>query len=82
MSDETLRVQARDAIRAKRIPDQHPRRMWRGAADREQCTICGSPVGGLGLDLEFVRESGAVRYPVHVDCFAAWELECDPGTPS
>ena len=81
MSDETLRLQAREAIRNKRIPDRHPERMWGGAAGGDHCTICGSPIGDLGLDLEFVRGNGAVRYPVHIDCFAAWKLECEP-TPS
>ena len=77
MSDKTLRLQAREAIRSKRIPDRRLERMWRGAAASEHCTICCSPVGGLGLDLEFARGSGATRYPVHIDCFEAWKLECE-----
>jgi len=52
MSDETLRLQAREAIRNKRIPDRRPERMWGGAAGSDHCTICGSRVGDLGLDLE------------------------------
>ena len=80
MSDETLRLRAREAIRSKRIPESRPEAMWRGPGGNDRCTICGAPVGGLALDLEFAYGKDAVRYPVHVDCFAAWELECEPGT--
>lgn len=82
MSDENLRLRAREAIRSNRIPARLPERMWGGAAETADCKICRSPVGGLGLDLEFDRGDGVVRYPVHVDCFAAWKLECEPTPPN
>jgi hypothetical protein len=76
MSDQTLRLLAREAIRSARIPDQRPERMWGGPGNDDHCTICNGAVGELGLDLEFARVDGAVKYPVHIDCFAAWKLEC------
>ena len=82
MSDETLRLRAREAIRSKRVPDRHPERIWSGRAETDKCTICSAPVGGLGLDLEYAGGERTVCYSVHVDCFAAWELECEPRTPS
>jgi hypothetical protein len=76
MSDQTLRLLAREAIQSARIPDRRPERMWEGAGHDDHCTICNGAVGELGLDLEFAHVDGAVKYPVHIDCFAAWELEC------
>ena len=76
MSDETLRLRAREAIRNGRIPKGHPQRMWGGPGGAgDHCAICSAPVGGLGLDLEF-SDGGAAKFPVHIDCFAAWESEC------
>jgi hypothetical protein len=77
MSDESLRLLARQAIRNGRIPNRHPERMWGGQGGRGgNCAICDCEVGELGLDLEFNGADGAVEYPAHIDCFAAWKLEC------
>ena len=75
MSDETLRLRAREAIRSGRIPQGRPQRMWGGPGAGDHCAICGGPVGELGLDLEF-SDGGVATFPVHIDCFAAWESEC------
>ena len=76
MSDETLRLQSREAIRKGRIPKGHPQRMWRRSGSGHHCTICNGSVGELGVDLEFASHDGGGRFPVHIDCFAAWEAEC------
>ena len=75
MSDETLRLQAREAIRNGRIPKSHPQRMWRRAGIGDHCAICSGSVSELGLDLEFFSDGGG-KFPIHIDCFAAWEFEC------
>jgi hypothetical protein len=82
MSDDDLRLRARQAIRSKRIPNRHPERIWGSPADGDICAICSSSVGGLALGLEFARGKRAARYSVHIDCFAAWKLESDLGTAS
>jgi hypothetical protein len=74
MSDETLRSKAREAIRSERIPTGCPRTIRKSAVDA-CCAVCGVTVGELGLALEFVRERVALEQAVHIDCFAAWELE-------
>jgi hypothetical protein len=51
--------------------------MWGGPGASEPCTICGQPVGQLGLDLEFVQDADAATYTVHVDCYGAWQAECE-----
>jgi hypothetical protein len=75
MSDDTLRLRAREAIRSGRIPNRRPERMWGGPGVADHCTICSRPVGELGLDLEFVHDDSTATYPVHIDCFAVWESE-------
>ena len=79
MSDETLRLQAREAIRNGRIPKRHPQRMWRRSGIADHCAICNGSVRELGVDLEFFREDGGGKFPVHIDCFGAWESECQNG---
>jgi hypothetical protein len=81
MSDERLRLLAREAIRNGRIPRTRPERMWGGSGQDNLCTICDGAVDQLGLDLEFSSKDGAVEYPVHVDCYAAWQVECQADTP-
>jgi hypothetical protein len=76
MSDETLRLKAREAIWSGRLSRERPRSMRKSSADA-CCAICSVPVGELGLALEFVGDGGALEHAVHVDCFAAWELECE-----
>jgi hypothetical protein len=79
MSNETLRLQAREAIQNGRIPNRHPHRMWRRSGIGDHCAICNGSVGELGIDLEFFREDGGGKFPVHIDCFGAWESECQDG---
>jgi hypothetical protein len=78
MTNEDLRQRAREAIRGGRIPTGRPERMWGGPGGGDTCTICSQPVGELGIDLEFARDG---KYPVHVDCYAAWRVECESRIP-
>ena len=81
MNDEgALRLKAREAIEAGKLPNRHPESMWGGPGHGARCTVCDKPVEGdqLGFDLEFVRgenASGPGSYHVHVRCFATWEFE-------
>ena len=79
MSNEALRLQAREAIRNGTIPRRRPKQMWRRSGTPDHCAICNGSVRELGLDLEFCREDGGGRFPVHIDCFGAWESECQSG---
>jgi hypothetical protein len=81
MSDEsTLRQKAREAIQAGKLPGRPPQRVWGGPGVGACCTICGKPArqDEVEFELEFGRDDND-RDPgdhhVHVQCFAAWELE-------
>jgi hypothetical protein len=50
--------------------------MWRRAGIGDHCAICSGSVSELGLDLEFFSDDGGGKFPIHIDCFAAWESEC------
>jgi hypothetical protein len=82
MKDEsTLRFKARQALTAGKLPNARPERIWGGPGFGACCTVCSQPVKGdeIGLELEFARD-GAAADPsnphVHLQCFAAWESEC------
>lgn len=81
MIDEgTLRKQAREAIRAGKLPNRQPTHLWGGNGFGTNCAICGNLVNSdeVGYELHFVAAEAlppVVEYHVHVRCFAAWELE-------
>lgn len=81
MSDEcSLRARAREAIRARKLPNRCPDRTWGGPGDGACCAICNATVGQdeVELEIEFFQGSNhrdPDKYHVHVRCFAAWELE-------
>src|SRR5690349_14320735 len=81
MDEITLRQKAREAIQSERIPNRPPDRMWGGPGAGADCVICGRQLGreDMGFDVEFIRSDGggALSFPLHVRCFAAWELERD-----
>ena len=87
MSDEPdLHERARDAIRAGRLPNRRPERMWGGPSVGADCAICGLAVmpAELEFEIEFVRnggDPGVDRYNVHIRCFTAWESEILPPSP-
>lgn len=80
MGDErVLRAQAREAMKAGRLPQDPPERMWGGPGSGASCALCGKTVGNeeVEFELQFAsdRGTGTASYHVHARCFAAWELE-------
>jgi hypothetical protein len=81
MDDKTeLHKKAREAIKAGKVPNRRPQRMWGGTGDGACCVICGGVVTQheFGMDLEFAREDGdpdKVEYHFHVRCYTAWDSE-------
>jgi hypothetical protein len=82
VSDETtLRLNAREAIRAGKLPNRGAERMWGGPGFGACCAVCGQPVkrDELGFELDFRRDHDVPdvvgNTHVHVRCFEAWEVE-------
>lgn len=86
LGDESeLRAQAREAMKAGRLPEHPPERMWGGPGSGASCAVCGKTVGKkeVEFELQFTSDGGPapVNYHVHARCFAAWELERRNGPP-
>jgi hypothetical protein len=81
MDEITLRRKAREAIQSQKIPDRPPDRLWGGPGTGAACVICGRPLGreDMGFDVEFIHPDGGgvLNFPLHIRCFAVWELERD-----
>jgi hypothetical protein len=81
MSDEiTLREKARELVRAGKLPNRRPDRVWGGAGFAERkCMLCGESVkqDELALELEFTRDDdGGLTNPcLHVRCFSILDGE-------
>ena len=80
LDDHALRrALAKAAIRARRLPNRRPSRMWGGTGDGTACTVCQMPISpqALGYEVEFVDEDrGSAIYQLHMPCYSAWEAEC------
>jgi hypothetical protein len=80
MTDE-LRRNAAEALRAGRLPNRRPERMWGGHGNGEEaCTLCGKVLGleDVSLDLEYgdpLDRTAVLTYAVHLQCFSAWDDE-------
>jgi hypothetical protein len=75
-----LREQARDAIRARKMPTRSYDRMFSGPGSEEPCAVCGKtlPRAEVEIELEFNRHGatpGIERFHLHHLCYAAWEFE-------
>ena len=87
MPDEkVLRAKAQEVIRTGKLPNKRPDRTWGGPGVGALCTICGEPVTWDQLELEFQCERdgdnpGLDKFHIHIQCFAAWELERVQGGP-
>ena len=85
MSDDPdLHKAAQDAIRAGKLPNRRPDRMWGGPSIGADCAICGLPVmpAALEFEIEFARDGGGVdKHNVHIPCFTVWESEILPPSP-
>jgi hypothetical protein len=80
MSDENaLRIKARTALDAGRIPYSRPRRMWGGPGAGVECSICFQPIqrDEIGFELDFGSdgERSEPAHHVHLRCFSAWDRE-------
>jgi len=79
MPDEfLLREGAREVIRRGKFPSRRPDRTATGPGVGPVCTVSGRRVTSdeVGYVMEFAYGAdGFERYDVHLDCFAAWDLE-------
>ena len=79
MSNE-LHRNAREALRAGKLPNRRPDRMWGGHGNgADACTLCGKVLGpeDVSLDLEYgdPADPPLLTYSVHLQCFSAWDDE-------
>ena len=84
--EQELRERVREVIRAGKLPNRRPDRMWGGPSIGADCAICGLPVmpAALEFEIEFARDGagpGVSKYNVHIRCFTAWESEVLPPPP-
>jgi hypothetical protein len=81
-NESILRGKARELIRAGRLPDRRPDRVWGGAGfEGSPCGLCGVPLkeAEMAVELEFARDLGldpdSANLHLHARCFLAMELE-------
>lgn len=62
---------------AESFPSRRPDRTATGPGVGVVCTVCGRVTSNeVGYVMEFAYGAdGLERYDVHLDCFAAWDLE-------
>jgi hypothetical protein len=81
-NESILRGKARELIRAGRLPDRRPDRVWGGAGfEGSPCGLCGVLLkeAEMAVELEFARDLGldpdSAQLHLHARCFLAMELE-------
>jgi hypothetical protein len=82
-----LREQAREAIRAGRLPSRRSDRMFGAPGTGRPSVVCGKPMkhDEMEVELQFDRQDGTRgfdQYRLHHLCYAAWELERTKGAAS
>jgi hypothetical protein len=76
-----LREQAREAIRAGKLPTRRSDRLFGGPGSEQPCAVCGEtlPRTEMEIELEFFNPYGATsgidQFHFHHRCYAAWEFE-------
>lgn len=64
-------------MKAGKLPDRPPDRMWGGPGSGGPCAVCGKTIGteGVEIELQFMSDEGphTATYHVHTQCFAAWD---------
>ena len=80
VDESTIHRLARAAIWAGSLPDILPYLSWGGRGTGAICAICREAVHDheVELELEFLvgdTSQPTVNHPVHLQCFAAWEIE-------
>lgn len=73
--EHQLRERARTLIAEGRLPAVTSIRCWGGKGGRENCSLCGEPIGRTEVEFE-IEDSGGELYQFHFLCHAAWQLEC------
>jgi hypothetical protein len=75
--DSNLRVQARKLMRAGKLPNRLPDRMWGGPGVGISCTVCGTPVNQdeAELEVEWSDRASTNNHHLHARCFTALQLE-------
>jgi hypothetical protein len=72
-TERALRLAARRAIEAGRIPSSPAARIWGGPGSGASCPICETIV--LAPELEFELEFDSGSRQLHIRCCAAWDFE-------
>jgi hypothetical protein len=66
-------------MKAGKLPEHPPERMWGGPGTGGFCALCGKAIGTeeFEIELQFASDEapGKANYHVHAVCFAAWEIE-------
>jgi hypothetical protein len=77
-----LRILVRHGLRGGTLPRGEPDHRWDGPGLGAPCAVCTQPLRGdeVGYEIQFAHHRhgsipGRDRYPLHVECFAAWEQE-------
>ena len=79
-NEAELRKVAREVLRAGKLPRQKPDHTWGGPGVGAPCAVCEKPVtrDELEYEVQFAHDGaspGLDKYPLHLRCFAVWELE-------
>jgi hypothetical protein len=74
-----LREQAREAIRAGKLPTRSYDRVFGGPGSEQPCAVCGKtlPRAEVEIELEFNRHDatlGIDQFHFHHRCYVAWEF--------
>jgi hypothetical protein len=83
MDEQQLRTNARETLKAGKLPKRRPDRTWGGPGVNVPCSLCGLPgdAPGNGLsEVQYARDGGNSDldvFHVHIQCFAAWGFELD-----
>jgi len=76
-----LRRKARAALQAGVIPRDRPKGLWGGNGLGDLCPVCGLAIDVTEMELEVefdiaeVNLRGVREFHLHLQCFAAWEIE-------
>jgi hypothetical protein len=77
--DRYLRETAHEVIRAGKLPDRAPDRVWGGPGTGAKCSVCGASTthAEVELELEFTYDDrpGRDSYLVHQRCYSMLKLE-------
>lgn len=78
--ESILREKAREAIRSGKLPRRPADRVLGGPGSGAACAVCAELILRFMTELELHFDhdgvtSGTGKFPLHHQCFAAWEFE-------